>query len=272
MAHARDIVDGYLQHASRFPSRIACLTEEPTETLYRLGCGDKIVGVSCFTTRPKEAKEKPTISSFLDARFDELVATQPDLVIGFSDLQADIARELAKRAIPVVIFNQRSIAEILQTIRATGALVGEMQKADALADELTAHLRKVAAHAQTRRRRPRVYFEEWPDPQISAIRWVSELIDIAGGDDVFSHSRSRPDAKGRIFSIDDVVIANPDAILASWCGKTVDVDSIVERFSATTAVKNGAIREVNSDIILQPGPAALSDGIDALSAFFDDVA
>ncbi len=264
------LVDVLLSAAPARPRRIACLTEETTETLYRLGKGDLVVGVSSFTLRPAAARKKPKVSSFLDANFDKLMALAPDLVIGFSDLQADIARELAKRGVPVAIFNQRSVAEILQVIGTTGALVGADVEARALVDELVAHLRVVEAAAPATK--PRVYFEEWADPCISAIRWVSELVELAGGVDVFAHTRARHDAKGRIVSVDDVIAADPEVIIASWCGKKVKATSLRERFATTTAVKNDQIYEVPSELILQPGPAALSDGVDALSRILRAVA
>lgn len=264
-----DVVDALLRSAPRVPQRIACLTEETTETLYRLGLGDRVVGVSSFTVRPAEATSKPRVSSFLDANFDKLVALKPDLVVGFSDLQADIARELARRGIPVVIFNQRSIAEILQTIHSTAALVGAADAGTALVDELVAHLHRVEASSPSRR--PRVYFEEWPDPCISAIRWVSELIDVAGGIDVFAHTRARHDARGRIISVADVIAADPDVIVASWCGKKVERTSLVERFAGTRAVLDDAVYEIPSELILQPGPAALSDGVSTLQRILQAV-
>lgn len=259
-----DVVDALLSQAPRHPQRIVAMTEETTETLYRLGLGDRIVGVSCFTLRPKVAKDKPKVSSFLDANFEKIIDLKPDLVVGFSDLQGEIARELAKRGVPVVVFNQRSVAEILQTIAATAALVGESDAGIALVDELTRHLRDVAGIAAGRRRRPRVFFEEWPDPVISAIRWVSELIELAGGDELFKETRARHDAKGRIITVDDVIARDPEVIIASWCGKKVKRDSIAERYASTTAVQNDAIYEIPSELILQPGPACLTDGVDAL--------
>ena len=266
------VVDDLLSLAPRYPERIVCLTEEPTETLYRLGLGDRVVGVSSFTLRPVEARSKPKISSFLDARFDDLVALKPDLVIGFSDLQGDIAAELCKRGIPVVIFNQRSVAEILQTIQMTASLVGAHVDGAVLVDDLRAGLQAVGATTSGWPRRPRVYFEEWADPCISAIRWVSELIEIAGGDDLFAATRARHDAKGRIISVDDVLQAAPDVIIASWCGKKVKRESLVERFAGTPAVDADQIYEIPSELILQPGPAALTDGLAALSAILGAVA
>jgi iron complex transport system substrate-binding protein len=266
-----DVVDALLAQAPRTPQRIVALTEETTETLYRLGLGDRIVGVTCFTLRPPEAKQKPTVSSFLDANFERIIELRPDLVVGFSDLQGEIARELAKRGVPVVIFNQRSVAEVLQTITSTAALVGAAEAGARLVDELVAHVRNVAEHC-SRRRRVRVFFEEWAEPTISAIRWVSELIEIAGGDDLFRETRARHDARGRFVSVDDVIARDPEVIIASWCGKKVKRDSIVERYAATSAVKNDAIYEIPSELILQPGPACLTDGLDALARILDAVA
>ena len=241
------------------------MTEETTETLYRIGAGDLVVGVSGFTRRPKEARKKPHISTFLDANYDEILDLKPDLVIGFSDLQADIGRELAKRGVPVAIFNQRSIAEILQTVRVTGAIVGRPEKAEQLADELQQNVERHAANRPSRR--PRVFFEEWPDPLISGIRWVSELIEIAGGEDVCSESRQHQGAKGRIYDPKEVAQRDPEIVIASWCGKKVDPEKIRARpgWDEVTAVRNGAIHEVDSTIILQPGPAALTDGLDELA-------
>lgn len=265
-------LDALLAHAPRFPKRIACLTEETTEVLFRIGAGDLVVGVSSWTVRPPEALSLPRVSSFLDANFEKLTALKPDLVLGFSDLQADIARELARRGIPVMVFNQRSIAEVLQAVRIIGAIVGRHAEACALADELWSHVARVHAAAERLPRRPRVFFEEWPDPLISGIRWVSELVEVAGGEDICAESRARHDAQGRIFKVDDVSARDPELILASWCGKRVDASEIARRFAGTRAAQAGAIVEVESALILQPGPAALTDGLDALHAAIARVA
>jgi iron complex transport system substrate-binding protein len=265
-------IDTLLAQAPRSPRRIACLTEETTETLYRLGCGDLVVGVSSFTLRPEAARHKPKVSSFLDANFDRLLSLKPDLVIGFSDLQGDIAKELATRGVPVVIFNQRSVGEILQTIQMTGALVGKDREAAALVDALVAGLRDTATAAAALPRRPKIFFEEWADPTISAIRWVSELIEVCGGDDVFAWTRARHDARGRFVPADDVVTANPDGIIASWCGKKVKRTSFLARYAATTAVQDDQLYEIPSELILQPGPAALTDGVAALSRIIGAIA
>ncbi|HEY3092761.1 MAG TPA: cobalamin-binding protein, partial [Vicinamibacterales bacterium] len=204
-----------------YPSRIVCLTEETTETLYLLGEGDRVVGVSGYTVRPPEARQKPRVSAFINARFDKIEALRPDLVLGFSDLQADIAAELARRGYTVVLFNQRSVAEILQMIRMLGGLIGRAERAEALASTLEAGLERVRQQAAALTRRPRVYFEEWDDPLISGIQWVEELIDIAGGDPIFPELRHAKLAKDRVVQPDEVVRRAPDVIIASWCGKAV---------------------------------------------------
>jgi len=263
-----------LAAAPPYPRRVVCLTEETTETLYRLGAGDLVVGVSGFTVRPPEARTKPKVSTFLDAKFDEIVELRPDVVLAFSDLQADLAQELAKRGVPVYVFNQRSVAEVLQTVRVVGAIIGKAAAADALAAELQAHLDAVALRAASLPRRPRVFFEEWPDPLISGIRWVSELIEIAGGDDVCRETRARHDARGRIFDPAEVARRDPELVLASWCGKKVKADEIRGRpgWDAVTAVRNNRIHEIPSAEILQPGPAALTDGVDRLAAHIAEAA
>jgi len=256
------------------PRRVVCLTEETTETLYRVGAGDLVVGVSGFTVRPPEARRKPRVSSFLDADYERILALRPDLVVGFSDLQADVARELALRGVPVLVTNQRSIAEILQTLRAVTALVGRGEEGEALASELAANLARSAAEAAALPRRPRVFFEEWPDPLISGIRWVSELLEIAGADDVCVESRASQAAKGRIYDTAEVARRDPEAVIASWCGRKAQRDRIVARpgWDRVAAVRDDQLYEVKSAIILQPGPAALSDGVAQLSRIVAAVA
>jgi iron complex transport system substrate-binding protein len=263
-----------LAAAPRHPARVVCLTEETTETLYRIGAGDLVVGVSGFTVRPPEARRKPRISSFLSADADAIVALRPDLVVGFSDLQADVARDLVKRGVPVLVTNQRSIAEILQTIRAVTAAVGRAEAGAALADELAEGLRAVADAARALPRRPRVFFEEWPDPLISGIRWVSELVEVAGGEDVCAESRASHAAKGRIFDPREVARRDPEAIVASWCGKKARREAIAARpgFADTAAVREDQLYEVKSAVILQPGPAALTDGVSQLARIVAAVA
>jgi iron complex transport system substrate-binding protein len=248
---------------SRFPTRIVCLTEETTETLYLLGAGDRVVGVSGYTARPPEARSKPKVSAFLNARFDKIAALEPDLILAFSDLQADIANELIRRGYTVVTFNQRSIAEILQMIRMLGGMVGLADRAEALATELESGLQRVRESAATFPRQPRVFFEEWDEPLISGIRWVEELVEIAGGVPIFPALRTAALGKDRIVTQDAVREASPDVILASWCGKKVRKATITDRagWQAVPAVAHGHIFEVKSTYILQPGPAALTEGL-----------
>jgi iron complex transport system substrate-binding protein len=255
---------------NRYPSRIVCLTEETTETLYLLGEGRRVVGISGYTVRPAEARRKPRVSAFIRARFDKIEALRPDLVLGFSDLQADIGAELVKRGYPVMVFNQRSVAEILQMIRMLGALVGVGGRANALAAGLERTLDDIRAAANRFHRRPRVFFEEWNDPLISGIRWVEELIEIAGGDPIFPELRHAKLGKERIVDAGDVVRRNPDVIVASWCGKPVRKDVITGRpgWENVTAVREGQIHEIKSAYILQPGPASLTVGVQQLHDIF----
>jgi iron complex transport system substrate-binding protein len=248
---------------SHYPSRIVCLTEETTETLYLLGEGDRIVGVSGYTCRPPEARQKPRVSAFINARFDKIDALKPDLVLAFSDLQADIARELIKRGYPVYTFNQRSVAEILQMIRLVGALVGRADAGHALASRLEAGLDEIRARAAAFTRRPRVFFEEWDTPLISGIRWVEELVEIAGGDPIFPELRDQALGRDRIIDPALVIERDPEVIVASWCGKAVKKRTIVERpgWDRIAAVRDDRIHEIKSTYILQPGPASLTDGV-----------
>ncbi|MGE0464383.1 MAG: cobalamin-binding protein [Vicinamibacterales bacterium] len=246
-----------------YPRRIVCLTEETTETLYLLGEGRRVVGVSGYTVRPPEARRKPRISSFLHARYDRIEALEPDLVLAFSDLQADITADLVKRGHAVFTFNQRSVAEILQMIRVLAGIVGVQAKGEALARDLEAGLARVRERARAFPRRPRVYFEEWDDPLISGIRWVEELVEIAGGDPIFPDRRDARLAKDRIVTSDAVIAAAPDVIVGSWCGKPVRPERIASRpgWDTIPAVRHGHIYEVKSALILQPGPAALTEGV-----------
>jgi iron complex transport system substrate-binding protein len=248
-----------------YPRRIICLTEETTETLYLLGEGDRVVGISGYTVRPPEARQKPKVSSFLHARFDRIEALEPDLILAFSDLQADIATELVKRGFAVFTFNQRSVAEILQMIRVLGGIVGVADKAEALAGRLEHGLDEIR-RAAARPRRPRVYFEEWDDPLISGIQWVEELVEVAGGEPVFTDLRRAALGKDRIVSSERVIAAAPEVIIGSWCGKPVRPAKIASRpgWDQIPAVRNGHIYEIKSTYILQPGPAALTDGVQQL--------
>ena len=251
--------------SATYPTRIVCLTEETTETLYLLGEEARIVGISGFTVRPPRARrEKPRVSAFTSAKIERIVELQPDLVLGFSDLQADIATELIRRGIEVHVFNQRSVVEILRMIATLGALVGCANKAARLVEELEAGIDAVRASAAKFSRRPRVYFEEWDEPQISGIRWVSELIGIAGGDDVFPELARESLGKNRIIA-DPLEVArrSPDVIFGSWCGKKFRPETVAARagWAEVPAVRGGHLYEVKSSIILQPGPAALTDGL-----------
>jgi len=248
------------------PERIICLTEETVETLYLLGEEGRIVGVTGYATRPQRVRrEKPRISAFTSADIPKILALEPDLVLTFSDLQADIAAELLKAGISVMGYNQRSIAGILAMIRHLGATVGQGARAAALADEYERHLAQIAARSNGRHR-PVVYFEEWDEPMIAGIRWVSELIEIAGGREAFPELALKDSARDRILTSEQVIEAAPDVIIASWCGKKVRPDRIAARpgWERIPAVRDGRIVEIKSPLILSPGPAALTEGLDAI--------
>jgi iron complex transport system substrate-binding protein len=251
-----------------FPKRIVCLTEEPTEVLYALGEQDRIVGISGFTVRPARArKEKPKISAFISAKIEEILKLDPDLAIGFSDMQADIAQTLIRRGVEVWISNHRSVEGILAYVRRLGALIGAWDKSEAYARQLEQHRDMVQRAAAELPRRPRVYFEEWDEPQISAIRWVSELVSVAGGDDVFPELAACSLGKDRVVSdVAEVVRRSPDIIVGSWCGKKFRPERVAARpdWHRVPAVIEGELHEIKSPIILQPGPAALTEGLDAL--------
>jgi len=248
---------------SGYPTRIVCLTEETTETLYLLGEGDRVVGVSGYTVRPPEARRKPRVSAFIHAKYEKIDALEPDLILGFSDLQANIAAELIKRGYPVMVFNQRSVSEILQMIRVLGALIGCTEKANRLISHLELEIDSIRAAAAQLPCRPRVFFEEWDDPLISGIRWVEELVQIAGGDSIFPELRDAKLGKQRIVSGEDVIRRQPDVIIASWCGKAVRRERIAQRegWQDVPAIRHGFIYEIKSAYILQPGPAALTEGV-----------
>ncbi|HZS45119.1 MAG TPA: cobalamin-binding protein [Blastocatellia bacterium] len=253
----------------RYPQRIICLTEEPTETLYLLGAGDLVVGVSGYTVRPPEARLKPKVSAFTSAKFDKIYALKPDLVIAFSDLQADIVSELIKHGVTVMTFNQRSVAEILQMILMIGGLVGRIEQAQQLVDRFNRDLESAARDAEDFGYRPKVFFEEWKEPLISGIRWVEELIEVAGGQPIFPELRERALAKDRIVDRAEVINRDPDLIIASWCGKKMQPDFIRNRpgWDQITAIKNDRIYEIKSAYILQPGPAALTEGLAQLRKY-----
>lgn len=260
----------------QYPQRIVCLTEETTETLYAIGAQDRIVGISGFTVRPPHARqEKPKVSAFTSARIDQILALKPDLVLGFSDMQADIAAELVRAGVAVHVFNQRSVAGILSMIRTLGGMLGLSANTDELAELLWQRLQAISAQQAKLPRRPRVYFEEWGDPLISGIGWVSELITMAGGEDVFPELAAEPGARERIIADPREVIARaPDIIIGSWCGRKFRPEQVSERpgWGEIPAVKNGQVHEIKSPLILQPGPAALTDGVDSLCRIIDQVA
>jgi iron complex transport system substrate-binding protein len=251
-----------------YPKRIICLTEETTETLYLLGEGDRVVGISGYTVRPPEARQKPKVSAFISARFEKIVALEPDLILAFSDLQADIAAELIRRGYPVYTFNQRSVAGILQMIRIVGGLVGAQDKAERLAGKLERGLEGIRASAAVFPRRPRVYFEEWDDPLISGIRWVDELVEIAGGDTLFPELRSASLAKDRIVTSEQVIARAPEVFIGSWCGKPVRIEKVKARpgWEQVPAIRDNHVYEVKSTYILQPGPASITEGIERVHA------
>ncbi len=247
------------------PQRIICLTEEPTEWLYLLGQSHRIVGISGYTVRPRRAREeKPRVSAFLSAKIDKILALQPDCVIGFSDLQADIAAQLIRAGVPVHIFNQRSVEEIFAMLYQVAALVGQAEQGLAQIAQLRANLQALSEKAAQFKRRPRVYFEEWDEPHISAIRWVSELMGLAGGDDVFPELALAPMGKDRIIADGQTIVArSPDIIIGSWCGKKFRPEKVAARpgWQEVPAVRDGQLFEIKSVDILQPGPAALTDGV-----------
>lgn len=257
-----------------FPRRIVCLTDETTETLYLLGEQDRIVGVSGYSTRPPEARRKPRVSAFATAKFDSILDLKPDLVLTFSDVQAEITRELVLRGVTVLNFNQRTIAGILDMIAALSRLVGKQSEGAELVAGFVRGLDEIARVAKSFPRRPRVFFEEWNDPLISGIGWVEELIEIAGGDPIFPELRGRGKSKDRVVDPAEVAARNPDVIIASWCGRKVNMRTIHSRpgWPAINAVRNGHVFEIKSAYILQPGPAALTDGVRQAHAILARVA
>jgi iron complex transport system substrate-binding protein len=254
------------------PQRIVCLTEETVETLYLLGEQDRIVGISGYVVRPQQARrEKPRVSAFTSANIDKILALTPDLVLTFSDLQADIAADLIRRGLNVHAFNQRSIAGILDMIRMLGAMVDAGERAQQLVGTLKARLAEARNRAECLPKRPRVFFEEWDDPLISGIGWVSELVEIAGGIDIFADRAKQGAAKDRVATIDEAVARKPDLIIGSWCGKKFRPERVMARpgFEQIPAVQHQYLYEIKSSLILQPGPAALTDGLAELRGSSD---
>jgi iron complex transport system substrate-binding protein len=258
---------------SRGPRRIVCLTEETTEILYALGQQDRIVGISAYTVRPPEARrDKPVVSAFIGGSVKKIVALEPDLVLGFSDIQADLAKQLIAQNLSVCIFNQRSIQQILDVVLDLGRLVDQKARAEALCQGYITRLEEISARAARRSTRPRVYFEEWDEPMISAIEWVSELVEVAGGRNVFADRARGKLARERFVSAADVVREDPEVVLASWCGKPFEPAAFEARpgFAGLSAVRARRVHEVPSELILQPGPACLTDGVDLLARLLDE--
>jgi iron complex transport system substrate-binding protein len=261
------------EQLNSFPRRIICLTEETTETLYLLGEQDRIVGISGYTVRPPEARSKPKVSAYINAKFDKILELKPDFVFAFSDLQADIAAELIRRAVTVMTFNQRSVAEILEMILTVGRIVGGEERAQALVGSLQAEIETIRVSAAGFSHRPRVLFEEWYDPLISGICWVEELIEAAGGECIFPKLRENQSAKNRIVNPVDVIEQDPEVIIGSWCGRAVKKDWVRKRegWDRIRAIRDDHIYEVKSAYILQPGPAALTEGLRQLHAILAHV-
>jgi iron complex transport system substrate-binding protein len=257
-----------LQSQAEFPQRIVCLTDETAETLYLLGEQKRIVGISAYASRPAEVRSKPRVSAFKNANFEKILALKPDLALTFSDVQAEITRQLVLRGVTVLNFNQRSVAEILDMIHMLGRIVGKPDEGRALANELVCGLDEIAAAAAGFPRRPRVFFEEWDEPLIGGIAWVEELIEIAGGEPIFPELRSRGKAQDRVVDPAEVARRDPEVILASWCGKKVRKETICSRpgWDAVSAVRRSHVYEIDSTIVLQPGPAALTEGVRAIHA------
>ena len=251
-----------------FPNRIICLTEETTEILYELGAEDLIVGISGYTVRPKRArKEKPRVSAFSSAKIDKIIELKPDLVLGFSDIQSDICSELIKKGINVLCFNQRSVEEILNVIKLLGRIINKANKAEDYVEKIKIKMDQISDLSYKIQSKPKVYFEEWNDPLITGIKWVSELIEIAGGIDIFRNKSFEPLALNRIIKNPSTIVKeNPDIIIGSWCGKKLKKEEITHRYGwdKINAVRNNQVYEIKSPLILQPGPAALTDGLDEI--------
>ena len=253
----------YAERSEAFPSRIVCLSDEASEVLYLLGEQDRIVGVSGFSRRPPEVRSKPRVSTFRDANFEAIEKLDPDLIITYSDVQADITKEAIHRGLPVLNFNQRSMVEIFEFIELISRVVNQQHRGRELIAAYQAELEEIAQTADRFRWRPRVFFEEWNDPLISGIEWVEELIELAGGEPIFPEFRKARKAKDRIVQPEQIIERNPDVIIASWCGMKVDTNAICSRpgWDAIAAIRNGRVYEIQSSLILQPGPASLTDGV-----------
>ena len=255
-----------IRPVSSFPNRIVCLSDEVAELIYLLGEQDRIVGVSGFSARPAEVRQKPRVSTFRDANFERIAELEPDLIVTYSDVQAEITREASLRGYTVLNCNQRSITEIFETIRMISRILGKQAEGDELIANWTNGLKQIAESAQAFPYRPRVFFEEWNDPLISGIEWVEELIEVAGGELIFPELRKSRKAKDRVVDWQQIIERNPDVIFASWCGMRVNMQEITSRPNANeiTAVRLGRVYEISSSLILQPGPAALTEGVHQL--------
>jgi iron complex transport system substrate-binding protein len=252
---------------TKYPERIICLTEETTELIYLLGAGDKIVGISGFTRRPPESrKTKPKVCTYIDANYEKIKKLNPDYIFAFSDMQAEIVKNLTLQGHHLVLFNQRSIKEILQNILVIGSIIDKKRESEKLVNKYEKRLEAISKKSGELKYRPKVYFEEWFEPMISGICWVSELIEIAGGDDIFPELRNKKNGKERIVTSEKVIKRNPDIIIGSWCGKQFKKNQVKKRggWDKISAVKNKKLYEIKSSIILQPGPAALTEGLDKL--------
>ncbi len=258
------------------PERIVCLTEETTELLYLLGEEDRIAGITAYTVRPERARqEKPVVSAFISGSLSKIQKLEPDLVIGFSDIQAEFARDLIKAGLNVLILNQRSIEEILNAMLLIGTIVGRREDTQRLIHDWRAAMQATKARATERitrnnGTRPRIFFQEWDEPVITGIRWVSELIEICGGEDCYGELKEASLAKDRIVSVEAVADRRPEAIVGSWCGKAVDFDWVKEKWQATPAVRDDRLFEIHSSIILQPGPALFLEGLPAMEKIVED--
>ncbi|TGL15000.1 cobalamin-binding protein [Leptospira meyeri] len=256
------------------PERIICLTEEPTEMLYLLGEEKRIVGISVYTERPPKAKEEKTkVSAFISGNIKKITALEPDLVIGFSDIQSQLAKDLIERGLNVLIFNQRSITEILSNMQMLGNLVGQAEKTHSLIEEWKSHINLWKQENSSKSNQPKVFFQEWDEPMITGIQWVSEAIELAGGIDCFSHLKEKKLAKDRIITAEDVATANPDVYVGSWCGKAMDWDWVRNKpeWQSTNFLKSNKIFELDPSIILQPGPALFLEGIPKLKEIFSSL-
>lgn len=261
-----------MQKPEAGPRRIVCLTEETTEWLYLLGEQDRIVGISAYTERPPQAKqEKPVVSAFIGGSVEKIKALDPDLVIGFSDVQANLARDLIQAQLPVLITNQRSVDEILETLAMVGRIIHAESRATELIESYRARIETMLARRQASTNRPKVYFEEWDEPRISAIQWVSELIEIAGGRNIFRDRANEPASAGRHVTDDEIIERAPDIFIGCWCGKPLDEVRVLVRpgYDTIPAIRDGRLYEMDPAIILQPGPASLTDGLDALTHIFN---